>query len=204
MSLIRHTDAVYTTTCVSNLKDARAICYLGTNQGDSLDVPAPCFVPKSELANYVLAPMLKNDAMALKLPFNAHSLTDKYNFGRNFIWPNNKPIKRFFPNRTNKKIVLTDIPNAIAVAYGPTHLATKCRMLSAHSLNLNRNYIYSHSSTRLPRSRTTATNRGTSVSQAKITTADSSPISLPISLQPSADKTISYLTLASSTTIQPP
>ena len=120
VSVAKNTDTICTTTCITNLRDVRAVRYVGANQGDSLEAPAPCFVAKTQLANSVLVPMPEEAALTLGLAYDEHNLEAPYApSGNTFTWPASTTVEQLFPDlRTNEKLVLAALPNALAVAFG--------------------------------------------------------------------------------------
>ena len=118
VSRAKNTDTICTTTCITNLRDVRAVRYVGGNQSDSLQAPAPCFIAKTELANSVLVPMTEEAALTLGLAYDDHDLEEAYTSGNTFNWPAAPIRAQLFPGRTDEKLVLTALPNSLAVAFG--------------------------------------------------------------------------------------
>ena len=130
-------NVVTTVTCFTNLRSAKCGEYYGVNSSDDLSAADIAYISKKAIGNFVLAPMLKSDADALKLAYNNHDLSQDYSSSNKFGWQNGGSLQNQFPNIENgDKVILMAIPNVIATGFGTTKPHGDLDSVSAAFANL--------------------------------------------------------------------
>ena len=130
-------DEITTVTCFTNLRSAKCGDYYGVNSSDDLSAADIAYISKTAIGNFVLAPMLKSDADALKLAYDDHDLSQDYSSNHKFGWKNGGSLQNQFPNIENgDTVVLTAVPNVIAAGFGTTKPHGDLDSVSAAFANL--------------------------------------------------------------------
>ena len=112
---------VTTVTCFTNLQSDKCAAFFGVNSNDDLTAADIAYISKKSIGNFVLAPMLKSDADALKLAYDDHNLRQDYSSNNKFGWQNGGSLQTQFPTiEASDKVVLTAVPNVIAAGFGTT------------------------------------------------------------------------------------
>ena len=112
---------VTTVTCFTNLQSDKCAAFFGVNSSDDLSAADIAYVSKKAIGNFVLAPMLKSEADALKLAYDDHDLAQDYSNNHKFGWHNGGSLQAQFPAiDASDRVVLTAVPNVIAAGFGTT------------------------------------------------------------------------------------
>ena len=80
-----------------NLRSAKCTEFYGINTNDDLSAADIAYIPKKSIGNFVLAPMLKSNAEALKLAFDNHDLRQTLQQQQQQVWLE----KWWDPSKTN-------------------------------------------------------------------------------------------------------
>ena len=80
-----HDNVVTLVTCFTNLRSAKCADFFGVISNDDLSAADISYIPKKSIGNFVLTPMLKSNAEALKLTHNDQDLSQDYNNSNNKI-----------------------------------------------------------------------------------------------------------------------